>query len=86
LATSHFKAGDSIIVSTLEHHANIVPWQQIAQTFNFKLVVMPVDDKGLIKLEEFLQLITPNIALVVLGHVSNTLGNINPIKNVIAKA
>ena len=86
LAKSHFKAGDSIVVSALEHHANIVPWQQIAQANNLQLQVMPVDNNGVLKLTESLQLITSNTAMVALGHVSNALGNINPIKAIINKA
>lgn len=86
LAKSVFKAGDSILVSALEHHANIVPWQQIAQALNLELQVMPVDTHGVLKLEESLQLITTNTVLVALGHVSNALGNINPIEAIIAKA
>jgi cysteine desulfurase/selenocysteine lyase len=86
LAKSHFKSGDSILVSALEHHANIVPWQQIAQALNMQLEVMPIDATGVLKLDESLQLITANTALVALGHVSNALGNINPIEALIAKA
>jgi cysteine desulfurase/selenocysteine lyase len=86
LAKSHFKPGDSILVSALEHHANIVPWQQITQALNLTLEIMPVDNNGVLKLEDSLQLITSNTALVALGHVSNALGNINPIEVVIAKA
>ncbi|PKG96829.1 SufS family cysteine desulfurase [Paraglaciecola sp. MB-3u-78] len=86
LAKSHFKAGDSILVSALEHHANIVPWQQIAQGLNLTLEVMPVDANGVLKLDESLQLISANTVLVALGHVSNALGNINPIEAIIAKA
>lgn len=86
LAKGHFKANDSILVSALEHHANIVPWQQIAQTLNLQLEVMPVDANGVLQLEQSLQLITSNTALVAVGHVSNALGNINPIEAIIAKA
>jgi cysteine desulfurase/selenocysteine lyase len=86
LAKNHFKKGDSILVSALEHHANIVPWQQIAQGLNLLLEVMPVDVNGVLKLEQSLQLINANTALVALGHVSNALGNINPIEAIIAKA
>jgi cysteine desulfurase/selenocysteine lyase len=86
LAKNYFKKGDSILVSALEHHANIVPWQQIAQTLNLQLQVMPVDTQGVLMLEESLQLINSNTALVALGHVSNALGNINPIEAIIAKA
>ena len=86
LAKCVFKAGDSILVSAMEHHANIVPWQQIAQQLNLQLQVMPIDSNGVLKLEESLQLITSNTALVAVGHVSNALGNINPIEAIIAKA
>ncbi|MFQ3189959.1 MAG: cysteine desulfurase/selenocysteine lyase [Paraglaciecola sp.] len=86
LAKSVFKAGDSILVSALEHHANIVPWQQIAQALNLQLQVMPVDTHGVLKLKESLQLLTTNTVLVAFGHVSNALGNINPIEAIIAKA
>lgn len=86
LAKRHFKAGDSILVSALEHHANIVPWQHIAQTHDLQLKVMPVDANGLLKLNESLQLIDATTALVAVGHVSNALGNINPIEAIINKA
>jgi cysteine desulfurase/selenocysteine lyase len=86
LAKSHFKAGDSILVSALEHHANIVPWQQIAQELDLKLKVMPVDVSGVLKLKESLQLIDSTTAMVAVGHVSNALGNINPIDAIITKA
>jgi cysteine desulfurase/selenocysteine lyase len=86
LAKSVFKAGDSILVSAMEHHANIVPWQQIAQELNLQLQVMPIDINGVLKLEESLQMITSATALVAMGHVSNALGNINPIETIIAKA
>ena len=86
LAKSVFEAGNSILVSAMEHHANIVPWQQIAQALNLQLQVMPIDTNGVFKLEESLQMITSSTALVAIGHVSNALGNINPIETIIAKA
>lgn len=86
LAKSYFKAGDCIVVSALEHHANIVPWQQVAKDLNLQIRVMPVDLNGVLKLQESMQLIDSNTALVAVGHVSNALGNINPIESIIAKA
>ena len=86
LAKFYFKAGDSILVSALEHHANIVPWQQIALSHNLQLKVMPVDSYGVLKLQESLQLIDSHTVMVAVGHVSNALGNINPIESIIAKA
>ncbi|MEP1446717.1 MAG: SufS family cysteine desulfurase [Paraglaciecola sp.] len=86
LAKSYFKPGDSILVSALEHHANIVPWQQIAQAHNLQLKVFPVDSFGVLKLQASLDLIDDNTALVAIGHVSNALGNINPIADIINKS
>lgn len=86
LAKNYFKAGGSILVSALEHHANIVPWQQIAQSLNLQLKVMPVDAAGVLKLDESLRLIDSTTALIAVGHVSNALGNINPIEVIINQA
>lgn len=86
LAKNYFKVGDSILISALEHHANIVPWQQIAHALDLQLKVMPVDSSGVLKLDESLQLIDSTTALVAVGHVSNALGNINPIETIIDKA
>ncbi|MGS2721563.1 SufS family cysteine desulfurase [Paraglaciecola aestuariivivens] len=86
LGQSYFTAGDEILISALEHHANIVPWQQVAKKLNLQLKVIPVDAKGVIQLEQALKLINANTALVAIGHVSNALGNINPIAPIIKKA
>jgi cysteine desulfurase/selenocysteine lyase len=86
LAKQYFKAGDEILISALEHHANIVPWQQIAQNHNLLLKIMPIDECAVIQLDKALEMITANTALVALSHVSNALGNINPIVEVINKA
>ncbi len=86
LAATHFKPNDQIVISALEHHANIVPWQQLAKRLNLQLKIMPVDEQGVLILEQALDLINPNTALVAMGHVSNALGNINPIEPIIKKA
>lgn len=86
LAQNHFKAGDEIVISALEHHANIVPWQQVAQRLQLQLKVMPVDEQGVLKLNAALAQITESTALVAVGHVSNAMGNINPIDAIINKA
>ncbi|WP_339720352.1 SufS family cysteine desulfurase [uncultured Paraglaciecola sp.] len=86
LAKNHFKAGDSILVSALEHHANIVPWQHVAKDLGLQLRVMPVDAMGVLQLEESLQMINSTTALVAVAHVSNALGNINPIAEILSKA
>jgi cysteine desulfurase/selenocysteine lyase len=86
LARGHFKGGQQILLSTLEHHANIVPWQQVAQQYGLTLTIMPVDDKGVLDLEQALSMINDNTALMAIGHVSNAFGNINPIKTLIERA
>ncbi|QEZ90242.1 family 2A encapsulin nanocompartment cargo protein cysteine desulfurase [Aliarcobacter cibarius] len=73
---------DEIIVSNLEHHANIVPWQLLASEVGAKIKVIPVDDSGQILLSEFERLITPRTKIVSVAHVSNALGTIVPIKEV----
>lgn len=85
LSQQHFKKGDEILISGLEHHANIVPWQQVAQRLDLVLRIMPVDTQGRLKLAESLSLINAKTALVAIGHVSNAMGNINPIERIIDK-
>lgn len=75
--------GDEIIVSLLEHHANIVPWQQLAHEKGAKLRVIPVDDSGQILIDEYRKLINSRTRLVSITHVSNALGTIVPVKEVI---
>ncbi len=80
------KEGDEIIISTMEHHANIVPWQLLAQEKNLKLKVIPIDDNGELILEEFEKLLNERTKIVSIVHISNTLGTINPIEYIIQKA
>ena len=77
---------DEIIVSGLEHHSNIVPWQMMAKKNNAKLKVIPIDDNGELKLDDFKRLISNKTKLVFVNHVSNTLGIINPIEEIITVA
>ena len=79
----HVGEGDEIIVSHLEHHANIVPWQQLAAAKGAKLRVIPVDDQGQIRLDEYQKLINDRTKIVAIGHVSNTLGTVVPVKQVV---
>lgn len=79
-------AGDEIIVSQLEHHANIVPWQQLAAEVGAKIRVIPVDDTGQIILEEYVKLLCPRTRLVAITQVSNALGTVTPVAEVIALA
>ncbi len=79
-------AGDEIVISGLEHHSNIVPWQLLAEEKGAKLRVAPINDRGEIVLEEYERLLGPRTKVVALGHVSNALGTINPIREMIALA
>lgn len=78
--------GDEIVVSQLEHHANIVPWQQLAASMGAKIRVIPVDDSGQILLDEYRKLLSPRTRLVSITQVSNALGTVTPIEQVIALA
>jgi cysteine desulfurase/selenocysteine lyase len=78
--------GDEIIISTLEHHSNIVPWQMLCEARGCVLKVIPIDDNGDLLLDEYEKLLTERTKFVSVVHVSNTLGTINPIKTIIDKA
>ncbi|MCD6024380.1 MAG: sufS [Fibrobacteria bacterium] len=78
---SQLKAGDEIILSQLEHHANIVPWQLVAEKTGAAIRVIPCDDRGVLDLEAYRALLTSGkVKIVAVGHVSNALGTINPIR------
>ncbi len=81
-----FKEGDEIIISHMEHHANIVPWQLLCDKKQLKLNVIPVTDEGDLDLDKFEQLISGKTKLISLVHVSNALGTINPVKQIIELA
>ena len=82
----HFKEGDEIIVSEMEHHANIVPWQMIAEQTGALLKVVPVDDQGELIMDEYYKLLSDRTKMVALIHVSNVLGTINPVEEIIEAA
>lgn len=77
------KAGDEIILTTLEHHSNIVPWQMLAEEKGAKIRVVPINDKGELEVDEYEKLFNERTKFVGLIHVSNALGTINPIKRMI---
>ncbi len=83
---SQMKAGDEVIVTTMEHHSNIVPWQLQAAKKGIKLKVIPINDKGELLIDEYEKLFTDRTKLVSIVHVSNVLGTINPVKEMIATA
>ncbi|MEJ8818287.1 cysteine desulfurase [Lacibacter sp. H407] len=85
-ARTNLKAGDEIIISGMEHHSNIVPWQLITEMTGAKLKVIPVDDNGELMMDEFHKLLSEKVKLVSVVHASNSLGTINPVKEMIDAA
>ncbi|MDT7806848.1 MAG: cysteine desulfurase / selenocysteine lyase [Acidobacteriota bacterium] len=79
-------AGDEIIVSEMEHHSNLVPWQMLCEEKGARLRVIPMNDAGELLLDEFDALLNERTKLVCVGHVSNSLGTINPVKEITARA
>ncbi|MFF2555772.1 family 2A encapsulin nanocompartment cargo protein cysteine desulfurase [Nocardia sp. NPDC058058] len=82
----HIRDGDEILISHLEHHANIVPWQMLAAETGAVLKVIPVDDTGQLRMDEYTRLLSDRTKLVSVTHVSNALGTITPIREVVAQA
>jgi cysteine desulfurase/selenocysteine lyase len=82
----NISAGDEIIISAMEHHSNIVPWQHLCEEKGATLKVIPINDKGELLMEEYEKLLSGKTRLVSLVHVSNSLGTVNPVKKVIDKA
>ncbi len=74
---------DELIVSEMEHHSNIVPWQMLCKKTGSKLKVIPINDDGTLNIDEYKSLLTPKVKFVFINHVSNTLGIVNPIKEII---
>ncbi len=82
----YVNAGDEILISEMEHHSNIVPWQMLCERKGAQLKVIPFQDNGKLKLDELDELLTDKTRIVALTHASNSLGTINPVKEVIRKA
>lgn len=83
---ANLKAGDEIIISAMEHHSNIVPWQMLCEEKRAILKVIPINDSGELLMDEFEKLLSPKTKIVSVVYVSNALGTINPIKNIIEKS
>lgn len=83
---SHWKAGDEVIVSQMEHHSNIVPWVMLKDQIGIVLKVIPVNDDGSLDLSTYQSLFSPRTKMVAITHVSNVIGTINPVKEMIATA
>jgi len=80
------REGDEIIISAMEHHSNIVPWQLLCEATGAKLRVIPIDDRGELEMEAYERLLGPRTKMVAVTHVSNALGTINPVKEIVAMA
>ncbi|POY39979.1 cysteine desulfurase CsdA [Flavobacterium alvei] len=83
---SILKPGDEVLVSALEHHSNIVPWQMLCEKTGATLKVIPMDDNGELIMEEYDKLLSNNTKIVTVNHISNALGTVNPVKYMIDKA
>ena len=79
-------AEDKVLITHLEHHSNIVPWQLVCEQTGAELLVVPIDDRGQLDLDAFNELLTDEVRFLAIGHVSNALGTINPVKELVAKA
>jgi cysteine desulfurase/selenocysteine lyase len=82
----HVGAGDEVLITAMEHHSNIVPWQLLCEEKGARLRVAPINDAGELLLEEYEKLLGPRTKVVAVGHVSNALGTINPLKRMVAMA
>ncbi len=80
------KEGDSVVISAMEHHSNIVPWQMMCEDRGANLKVIPMNEKGELLMNEFEKLLDEKVKIISLTYVSNSLGTINPVKEIIAKA
>ena len=80
------QAGDKILITHLEHHANIVPWQLVCEQTGAELLVAPIDDRGQVDLDALTRMLDQGVFMLALGHVSNALGTINPVKKIITEA
>ena len=78
--------GDEVIITELEHHANIVPWQMLCERKNARLKVVPINDQGEIQMDAFERMISPKTRIIAVSHISNSLGTINDVKKIIEMA
>ena len=85
-ATNNLKVGDEVLITTMEHHSNIVPWQMICEQTGAKLIVAPIDKKGQLIVNQLDKIIGQQTKLISISHVSNTLGTVNPIKKIMQLA
>lgn len=84
--SSLLNKGDELIVSAMEHHSNIVPWQMLCERTGATLKVIPMNENGELVISEYEKILSEKTKLVFVNHISNALGTINPIKDIIRKA
>jgi cysteine desulfurase / selenocysteine lyase len=80
---AQFQPGDEIVISTMEHHSNIVPWQMLSEESGALLRIIPVNDAGELELDEYARMLGPRTRLVAVAHVSNALGTVNPVEEIV---
>ncbi len=85
-ARSNLRPGDEVLVTAMEHHANLVPWQLVCEQTGATLRAVPITDRGELDLEAFERLLTDRTRLLAVGHVSNALGTVNPVRELAARA
>ncbi len=78
--------GDEVLITHMEHHSNIVPWQLLCEQMDARLRVAPIDDRGVLQMDEFERLITPRTRMISVVHLSNSLGTINPVRDIVELA
>jgi len=83
---ANVKAGDEVLITVMEHHSNIVPWQQLCERTGATLKAVPIDDRGQLVIDEFDRLLTSRTKMVAMTHLSNALGTINPVTELTARA
>src|SRR5690606_7081669 len=86
LGGSVLREGDEVLISHMEHHSNIIPWQLVCERTGARLVPAPITDRGEIDLDAFERLLTPRTRIVAVAHVSNALGTVNPLERIIGLA
>jgi cysteine desulfurase/selenocysteine lyase len=80
---THVRQGDEVLITAMEHHSNIVPWQLLCEQQGAQLRVVPINERGELRLEELERLLTPKVRILALAHVSNALGTVNPIREIV---
>ena len=78
--------GDEVLITHMEHHSNIVPWQLLCEQMDARLRVAPIDDRGVLQMDEFERLITPRTRMISVVHLSNSLGTVNPVRDIVELA